>query len=337
MKGVYFNGKKDILVKTDLPKPNIKDDEVLVKVKYCGICGSDIESYKTGVLETPGIIIGHEFSGEIIELGENVRGWKIGDQVTVNPSLPCEECYWCLHSKENMCKWLSALGTTYDGAMAEFINVKSQRLFKIPDSISYKEAALLEPFCVALYAVEDSHFKIGDSVAVLGAGSIGLFTIQVLKLAGASEIFVIEPVESKRKLALEMGADNAFLPKKSSKINRLTKKIGPDHIFDCVGNPNTIMNAMQLVKRGGFITIIGIYPEAFEMKGFMSLVLKSVSMKGVFGYTQDIWQKAIKLLEKKNLNLKNLITNTISIEEVPEYFEFLANSEHEDIKVLVEF
>jgi len=336
MKGVFFKGKKQLLVKEDLPKPSIEPDEVLVKVKYCGICGSDVESFETGVLETPGIIIGHEFSGKIVEVGNKVRGWNIGDRVSANPSLPCGECYWCKHKQENLCKWSSSLGTTYNGAMAEFINVKSERLIKLPDNVSMEEGALLEPLAVALYAVQDSKLIIGETCTVIGAGSIGLLVIQVLRAAGAGEIYALEPVKSKQELALKFGATSVFSPKKWGKINRLSNKVGPDHIFDCVGLPETFMTSMKLIKRGGIISLVGIHTEPFKMKGFMSMMLKSITMKGVFGYVNDTFTTALKLVKNKKIDLKSMISRKIPIREISTIFRELSDKKHEDIKVLVE-
>jgi L-iditol 2-dehydrogenase/galactitol-1-phosphate 5-dehydrogenase len=335
MKGVFFEAKRNMVVKDDLPKPKIKDDEVLVKVKYCGICGSDVESFETGALETPGIIIGHEFSGEIAEIGDNVKGWKLEDRVGVNPGVPCDKCYWCEHNLENMCKWTSSIGTTFDGAMAEFVAVKADRLHKLPESITLKEAAALEPLAVALYAVQTSSFKVGKNVTVIGAGTIGLLTLQVLNAAGASDIFVVEPVESKKELALKLGATKVYPPEKANKINRDTNKVGPDFIFDCVGVPDSFMSSLQLIKRGGEIIVIGIHVEPFEMKGYMSLMLKNITMRGVYGYTQDNFKEGIKLLEKQKVDLNAIITRIVNIEQVPTVFEELSK-EHKDIKVLVE-
>jgi len=336
MKGVFFESKENLIIREDLEKPTIASDEVLIKVKYCGICGSDIESYKTGALEKPGIIIGHEFSGEVIEIGEEVKGWSLGDGVAVNPSLPCNNCYWCNHNQENMCKWASALGTTFNGAMAEFVKVNAERLIKLPNGVSLEEGALLEPLAVALYAVEQSKFIVGDNATVIGAGSIGLSTIQILHAAGASDIFVLEPVESKQNLAVEFGATEVFNPNKWGKINRKTNRIGPEYVFDCVGLPETISTSLQLVKRGGMITVIGLYTEPFEIQGFMSLMLKNITMRGVYGYVQDTFDTALKLIQTHKVNVRPLISRTIKIDQVPELFTDLANRTHEDIKVLVE-
>ncbi|MHA1271223.1 MAG: zinc-dependent alcohol dehydrogenase [Candidatus Helarchaeota archaeon] len=336
MRGIYFKEPHMVEFKEDLSKPKIKPDEVLVKVKYCGICGSDIESYETGALMLTSIILGHEFSGEIVEIGSNVRKLKIGTRVTANPNLPCGKCYWCQHNQENMCKDSYGLGLTHNGAFAEYISVKAERLHILPDSISYEEGALIEPLAVAIYGVQESGIKVGDNAVVLGAGTIGLLTIEVLNAIGAGQIIVIEPVESKKKKALELGADIVLNPRDWTKINKYTKKVGADHVFDCVAIPETINNSLKIVRKGGHITFIGIHVDPFQIKGFLQLLLKNISIRGVFAYNQDTFRTAIKLLEKKKINVMPIITKKISLEEVPSAFQMLSELEHEEIKVIVE-
>lgn len=335
MKGIYYAKAREIEVKNDLPKPVIEPDEVLIKVKYCGICGSDVGSYSALGMCLPQIILGHEFSGEITEIGEDVKKLRIGDRVTANPNIPCLNCDFCAKGLEVMCI-LSTIGVSRDGALAEYINVRADRVHLLPESIPYEEGAMIEPISNAVQAVKLSEFIVGKNAAVFGAGTIGLMTIQVLKAAGASAIYVIEPVESKQKLALDLGADQAFEPKRWSKITKLTKKLGTDFIFDCVGLPETIMTSMRLVKRGGTIMVIGIHPQPFEMQGFLQLISKNITMKGMFLVDQDSFITSIDLLEKKKVNVKPMITKVIKIEDVPEMFETLVNPPHDEIKVLVE-
>ena len=337
MKGVILKGAQQIEVKDDLPKPIIKRDEVLIKVKYCGICGSGIESYTTGGMYLPNIIIGHEFSGILEEVGEEVKNLKKGDRVTANPNIPCHECYWCTHYQENMCNISNnGIGTTQNGAMADYLSIKAERVHKLPESISLQTGATVEPLANCVYAVQESGFTIGDNAAVYGAGTIGLFTIQVLKVAGANNIYVLEPVESKHQVAKKLGANNSFPPHKWKKIFRLTDKVGPEHIFDCVGVPDTFMSSMQLVKKGGRITIIGIHVEPFQMKGFMQLMLKNITIRGTFSFNQDVFRTALKLLANKRITSNEIISKVIKINEVPEMFETLSKPAHKEIKVLVE-
>ncbi|MBY9010665.1 MAG: alcohol dehydrogenase catalytic domain-containing protein, partial [Candidatus Lokiarchaeota archaeon] len=311
--------------------------EALIKVKYCGICGSDVESFKKAGMYGSGTIIGHEISGEIIEIGDNVKKLKIGDHVTINPNAPCYNCYWCNQNQENKCKFAPrALGSLTDGAMAEFINVNEERIHILPESISLEEGAMIEPLVVGIYSVQESGIKIGDSVAVFGTGTIGLMTILALKLAGAGNIYALEPVESKHRIALEMGANKAFTPQNWKKIQRLCDKIGPAHIFDCVGISETITSAIDLVRRGGYITMIGMDSEITDLKNFYGIAIKNITLRGIFAYNQDTFKTAINLLDQKRVNLKPLITKIIKLDEVPIAVEDLSKGLHDDIKILVE-
>jgi len=335
MKGVMYDDVGKISILDNIPKPSIKPDEVLIKVKYCGICGSDVESFKRAGMYAPKTIIGHEFSGEIIEVGNDVKKLGIGNRVIVNPILPCYNCYWCNRNQENMCKDSpKGLGTLTHGAMVEYINVKAERVLLLPDSISLEEGAAIEPLAVGIYSVEESGIRMGENAAVYGAGTIGLMTIQALKVAGAN-IFVLEPVESKHQLTLDLGADSVFIPKHWKKIQRLTNRIGPDHVFDCVGIAETLTSAINLIRKGGQITLVGMDPEAV-LKSFYALAIFNISLRGIYGYTQDTFRTAINLLEKNKVDIKPMITKVIKLSEVPAMFEILSQP-HDEIKVLVEF
>jgi len=335
MKGAYFTEVHKVDLLNDLPKPTIGSDEVLIKVKKCGICGSDIGSYLTGAMESQQIILGHEFSGEIVELGEKVKKLKIGDRVTVNPNIPCLDCYWCNQGLETMCIF-HTIGVTHNGALAEFINVRADRVHILPNELSFEEGAMVEPLSNGVHAVKVSGFRIGNTAAIFGAGTIGLMTILSLKAAGASKIYVIEPVESKQKKALELGADAVFDPKRWSKIIKLTDKLGPEYVFDCVGLPETILTSMQLARMGGMIMIIGMHPEPYEMKGFLQFMTKNLTMKGMYLVDQASFKTAIRLIEQKKVDVIPIITKRIKLNEVSEAFENLSNHIHEDIKIMVD-
>jgi threonine dehydrogenase-like Zn-dependent dehydrogenase len=237
-----------------------------------------------------------------------------------------------------MCKLQNyALGTTENGAMRGYINVRAERVHILPDNVSYEQGAIVEPLSIALQAVKISGFTIGDTVAVIGAGSIGLFTIQLLKISGAKKIYVLEPVESKQKKALELGADKVFDPKSWNKIVRLTDKLGPDHVFDCVGLSSTISTSLSLIKKGGCITVIGMHDSIYNINNARLLLINSITMKGTYGFTQDVFSTSISLLEQNKINVDPIITSRIKIDEVPQMFEKLANPPHDELKVLVDF
>jgi len=337
VKVAIFEGKEQIVIK-DGVKPEIKTDEVLIQVKKVAICGSDVGSYESGGPYLPGKIIGHEFSGVLVEIGENVKKLKEGMKVTVNPQIPCYECYYCLHDQENMCKLQNfAYGTTENGAMREYINVKAERVHILPDNVTYEEGATVEPLSVAVYAVQQSGFQLGQNAAVIGAGPIGLMTIQVLRSAGANKIYVLEPVESKQKIAMELGADKVFLPKAWNKIVRLTDRLGPDHVYDCVGLSSTFTTALQLIKKGGNITLIGIHASTLEVNNILLMTTNNISVRGVYGYNQDIYKTAINLYAQKKIRVDPMITNRIRLEQVPEMFKVLGNPPHDELKVIVDF
>jgi 2-desacetyl-2-hydroxyethyl bacteriochlorophyllide A dehydrogenase len=338
MKAAVFEGKEKITIRDSFEKPKIATDEVLIQVKKVGICGSDVGSYESGGPYIPGKIIGHEFSGDIVEIGENVKKIKVGTRVTINPQIPCHECYYCLHNLENMCKLQNySFGTSEHGAMREFINVNAERVHILPENVSYDQGATIEPLSVAIYAIEQSGFKLGQNATVIGAGPIGLFVIQVLRVAGANKIFVLEPVESKQKIALELGADKVFLPQQWNKIVRQLNKLGPDHVYDCVGLSETFSTALNMIKKGGHITLIGMHANTFEITNILMMTTNNISVRGVYGYNHDIFKKAINLFSQKKIKIDPIITKRIKLDEVPAIFEILGNPPHEELKILVEF
>ncbi|MHA2131736.1 MAG: zinc-dependent alcohol dehydrogenase, partial [Promethearchaeota archaeon] len=207
----------------------------------------------------------------------------------------------------------------------------------IPDNVSYENGATVEPLSIAVNAVQESGFKIGDNAAVIGAGPIGLMVIQVLKTSGVNKIYAIEPVESKQKKALELGADKVFKPNSWKKIVRSTNKIGPDHVYDCVGLSSTIITSLSLIKKGGTITLIGMHSKSFEINNVLLLTTNNITIKGVYGYTQDIFKTSISLLEQGKVSGEIIVTNQIKVEEVPQMFEKLANPPHDELKVIVDF
>ena len=201
----------------DRPDLKAAPGEVIVKIKYCGICGTDVHIYYDGLLPPP-MVMGHENVGTISDIGEDVEGWNIGDRVAVGPPGPCGNCYYCNHGYPTICEAgfirTNGLGPGHDGGMAEFMKVRDPKgmLHRIPDKVSFGDAVLIDSIAVGLRGIIQSRFKIGDNVVVSGAGPIGLGTIQWLKLAGARHIIALEPSKKKRELALELGANVALDP-----------------------------------------------------------------------------------------------------------------------------
>ncbi len=250
-------------MKNDYPKPIITNNEVLVKVHYCGICGSDITNFKYKMYQVP-LVMGHEFSGEVIETGENITDIKIGDMVCgINVSIDISEG-----------GTLDGLGIFKDGGFAEYVKIPQKYLFKIPESISTKEAALIESFANATRAEKLSKIGENQNILIIGAGNIGLcFLNYFLKEKKPNYVAVVELQEFLREKAKEMGAIDALPPNKV-KIKKFIKKHGsPTFIFDCAGNEQTLRLAIDLIKKGGTVVLVGIFKGNISLPMFLYIVL----------------------------------------------------------------
>ncbi|MFX0134800.1 MAG: zinc-binding dehydrogenase [Candidatus Hodarchaeota archaeon] len=329
MKALILKAIEELELKKDVPKPTPSKNEVLIRVRYCGICGSDLEAYNYGKVLTP-IILGHEFSGEIEEIGSKVVGWKIGDRVTAYPGEFCRECYFCKKGEENRCiRTMIGLGITVNGALAEYVKISSKSLCKLPDSVSYENGALVEPLAVGYHGVKISGIHSTDIAVVIGAGTIGLSTIQALKLSNIENIYVIEPSEYNLNLALQMGVQKAARP---SKIN----KIGPKFVFDCAGFPKTYKDAIRIVQRGGTVVLLGVHFENVPIS-FLELIVKEVNLKGSFGYSFEEFKEIIALLSQKKIQTNLILSKKVKLENViDEGFHELLRPDRKAAKILVE-
>ena len=329
MKALVLKAINKLKVRDDYPRPKPSKNEALIKVKYCGICGSDLEAYKYGMILMP-LILGHEFSGVIAELGKNVEGWEINDRVTAYPGEFCGKCYYCLRGEENRCrKILFGLGITVNGAIAEYVKVPMKLLRKLPGSVSYEEAALAEPLAVGYHGVAISGIQPADSVLVIGAGTIGLATIQALKLKKIEKIYISEPSAFNLNLALKMGAEEIDKP---SKIN----KIGPDFIFDCAGFPETYKKDIAIVRKGGTVVLLGVHFEPVPIS-FLHLIAKEVKMIGSFGYSNQEFSEVLTLLGQKKFQTDDIISKKINLNNViEEGFQELNSPDKQAAKILVQ-
>ena len=307
------------------PKPEVQSGDVLVRVEYCGICGSDVHGYLNGIMVPKGTVMGHECSGVVAEVGEGVQGFASGDRVVVKPIPQCGECYWCQRGQYSLCPkaFERAIGITpaNDGAFAEYIRIQypNEMLFKLPDSVTLREAALVEPLATSLHGVRMSRFKPGDRVVVIGAGMIGLGVLQFLRLGGAGKIIVLEISREKLRLAQDMGADVVLDPVSEGEALReqivdLTDGVGADVVFECAGVPIAFQTCIHYVKSGGQVMLLGINDKEVAINAFM-MVLWEVEMKGVLGY-YDEFKYVIEFLEQKKINTEPLISDVIPLADV---------------------
>ena len=247
MKAAVFRGAGEIEI-ADIPVPEPGPGDVLVQVHYCGVCGSDIEAYQTGMYE-PGLVIGHEFAGEIVALGHGVTGWALGDRVTADNVLPCGQCAFCREGRPILCQQVLSPGVTMDGGMAEYVRLPVQVLHRLPADVSMRQGALVEPLSIALYGVSSSALRVGDQALVLGAGPIGLLTLQCALLAGARRVLVAEVNPTRAALAIRLGADGVFHPLKEDlavELPAYTGGRGPEVVFVCTPAPAAYHDARSL-------------------------------------------------------------------------------------------
>lgn len=335
MKAVVFEGIREIQVK-DVPEPSLGSTDVMVKPKFVGICGSDISAWEYGMYE-PGLILGHEFSGEVVEVGEDVTRWKKGDRVVPNSVLPCGKCEFCLKQKFSICDDMQMIGISMDGGLAELVAIPQDMLHRLPDAIDFKMGALVEPLSIAVHGFNRIDFTPGESVLVLGTGPIGVFGIHLAKLRGASVVYASEIRSTRLEMAKKAGADGVINPSKESlalRIESLTNGVGVDVVVECTGASGPSSESFQLVKRGGTILVLGISEEPVEVD-FMRGVLNELNVQfSYLGYAE--FPEAIRFLAEGLFDPSPMITRIISMDQLTDdEFEALTRSDNQDVKVLV--
>ncbi len=321
----------------EVDQPIVGSKEALIKVEACGVCGTDIHIYegKTGIARYP-LIPGHEFSGRVVDVGRGAsRYLSIGDRVVVDPTVVCGRCIFCRSGRMHLCLEWSPIGVVRDGAFAEYVKVPAHLAYRIPDTVSFEEAALTEPLSCCIHGWDRLSPKAGFTAAIIGAGPIGLMHIQLARLSGASLIIVSEPMERRRILAKKLGADivvNPFESDLSEVVNRETSGIGVDIVIEAVGGAKYLEEALKIVGRGGKILVFGVAPE--EDRACVSpysLYRGELTILGSFInlYSMD---RAISMIASKRVDVGSLITHVISLDMVE---QALRRELREPVKVIV--
>ena len=348
MKAAVWYGKKDIRV-MDVPEPPAPPAGwVKVKVHWCGICGSDLHEYIAGPIfipvgtphaltgDTAPLILGHEFSGEVVEVGAGVANVQVGDRVAPDACQVCWECARCKEHRYSLCEKLAFTGLMTDGAFAEYVNVPAYTIYKIPEHLPYDTAALVEPLAVGFHAVRQSKLQLGDTAVVVGAGTIGLGTVIAAKAAGASRVYCVEVAKARKELALQVGADAVFDPNELdvvAKIKELTNG-GADVVIECVGSDKSTPVAIELARSAGRVVIAGIYEKATSLN-FNALSFTEREIVGCLAYYGE-FAACIDLISDGRIDVKPMITGRISIDDIVEKgFEELVNRKEQNIKILV--
>ncbi len=349
MKAAVWYGQKDVRV-TDVPEPpSPPPGWVKVKVHWCGICGSDLHEYVAGPIFIPvdaphpltgaqaPIILGHEFSGEIVEVGEGVTGWSVGDRVAPDACQRCGECYLCKRNMYNICDVLAFTGLMADGAFAEYVNVPANTLFRIPDNVTMEAAALIEPLAVGAHAVRLASLDPGDTVVIFGAGPIGLATLQSAVAGGAGRVYVVEVAEGRKKLALQNGATLIIDPNEIDPVERvkeLTGGLGADVVFECIGNHLTAPIAIDCARKAGTIIMVGIFEKASSVY-MQNVTFTEKKIIGSLAYNGE-YDAVVQYLADGRMQAEPLITGKVKLEDIVEKgFEELVNNKENNIKKIV--
>lgn len=338
MKAARWYGPKDIRVE-EVPVPAVKPHEVKIAVKFTGICGSDLHEYLAGPIFIPAkeehpyshrkapITMGHEFAGEIVEVGAAVKNVRVGDRVTVEPILAEHG----LIGQYNLDPHLGFVGLAADGGFAEFCVVDAGLVHKLPDSVDYEQGALTEPAAVALYAVHQSKIKAGQRAAVFGCGPIGLLIIEALRAAGAAEIYAVELSPERQAKARELGA-TVVGSDAVAEIRRLTNG-GADVSFEVTGVPPVLQQSIEAIKNDGICVIVSIWEREAPIKP-NEIVIKEKTVRGIIAY-RHVFPAVLKLMEQGYFSKDKLVTKRIKVEDiVAEGFETLVK-EKSQVKILV--
>lgn len=348
MKAARWHAAKDLRVE-DIAEPSPAAGEVKIKVAWTGICGSDLHEYLAGPIFVPvdrphplsrgkaPITMGHEYCGTVTELGEGVEGLAIGDRVAIEPIFSCGTCPACQQGKYNLCDSLGFVGLSGGhGGFAAYSVVPARMAHKMPEGLSMEQGALVEPAAVALHAVRLSKIKAGDKAAVFGAGPIGLLVVEALRVAGASEIHVVEPSEIRRSRALELGASSAIDPGDTDAVAaiRAATGHGVDVAFEVTGVPAVLSKCIDATAHEGQVLIVSIWENeaAFQPN---TVVLKERQLKGTIAY-RNIYPAVMALMAQGYFSADRLVTKRIALDDiVAQGFEALV-AEKSQVKILVE-
>jgi len=342
MRALYFYGPKDLKVQ-EVPIPSINEDELLVRVSFAGVCGTDNRIYQ-GTKKIAGPrIIGHEFSGVITEAGANVSGYAAGDHVTVYPMIPCGECYACQSGRKNICVNRITIGYEIDGGFAQYVKIPKEAIqrgnvLKVSSDLDEKVVSITEPIAAALNGVKRANVQEGDSVVIIGAGPIGLFHVQLTKLRNPGQLIVIEPDQEKRELALRLGADvviNPFEEKPDERIKELTGGNGVDIVIIDVGIPKLIEDSLEYVKKGGTYVIFAGSPHDSKITIDPNLIhYKEINLTGSSASTPEIHREVLDLIESGQLDVSRLISEVVPLDDWQRALEMKNN--YQKIKVIID-
>jgi L-iditol 2-dehydrogenase len=330
------------LEQVEMPKPKL--DEALVRMRSVGVCGSDVHYFRHGrigsFVVTAPLILGHECSGEVVSVGSEVKDIKAGDRVVMEPGIPCRKCWYCKNGRYNKCPDIRFMATPpYNGSMVEYMAWPADFLFKMPDRMTFQEGALVEPFAVGLFSTRRSGLYPSASVAILGAGPIGLATLEAVKAMGAGQVISVDVMPNRLALAEKMGAThviNAREKNATEVIKKLTNGEGAHFVFETAGTETTVRQAAELARDGGTVVLVGLPPELEIKMPIVECVIREVKFVTSFRYC-NIFEEAVTLMAHDKVNLKPLMTHEFKFDQTLEAFDIAERSKDKAVKVMINF
>jgi L-iditol 2-dehydrogenase len=328
---------------TTLPIPAPEPSDVLIQVAACGICGSDVHGYDgTSGRRIPPLVMGHEAAGIVAAIGSMVKGFNIGDRVTFDSTVYCGVCPFCCAGEMNLCDNRQVVGVSCGdyrraGAFAEYVAVPARIVYKLPESLGFAEAAMLEAVSVALHAVAVSKLEDGETALVIGAGMIGLLTLQAARAAGCSRVFVADIDATRLKSAMELGADNTILAsgrELTQEVLRLTGQRGVDVVLEAVGRNETVATAIDCVRKGGKVTLIGNITPNVNLP-LQKVVSRQIRLQGSCASCGE-YPAAMELMAAGKIRVGPLITAVAPLSDGPSWFDRLHSGEPNLMKVVLD-
>jgi 2-desacetyl-2-hydroxyethyl bacteriochlorophyllide A dehydrogenase len=313
-------------------RPQVGEDEVCIKVHACGLCGTDIHIFEGTFPATPPLVLGHEYSGRVIEAGSSVRQVKPGDAVAVDPNIACGLCHFCRKGKIHLCERLTALGVHFDGGFQEFSKAPARQVYRLPESVPLSWGAMAEPVSCCLHGIDLAAIEPGDTVAILGAGAIGLIMLQLAKLAGASKIFVVEPNTRRQALARKLGADLCWTPEGAA--FRTLDGGGVDVCIECSGTPGGFASALEDAKRGGTVVVFGVSDQGLQTSiSPFEVYYKELRIRGAF-VNPNTFSRALELLATRKLCLDDILTRSVPLTNLQDAIVLWKT--REELKILIQ-
>ena len=338
MKASRFLGNKTFAV-ADLPTPHAGPGELVLRNQVCGVCGTDVHIYhgEPGSADVnPPVVLGHEYSGEVVEVGEGVTDFAVGDHVTVDPNIYCGHCAYCQNGKKQLCPSMEAIGVTRDGGFAQYSRIPASQAFKLEPTVPWEAAAMAEPLACCLHGIDLAGIQVGDKVCVVGGGAIGLLMVQLAKLSGASQIVLSEPNEKRRQVGLQLGANAALDPTRPDAQEAFAQVLdgGANVVIECVGNVPAVKSAFQFAGKGATVLLFSVpkVDATFDLPLF-DVYKKELTIKGSF-VNPDTHARAVALINSGKVDFGPIITHRFPLDQLPEAIAMQMSDA--SIKVVVE-